>query len=241
MGVEDDDDCQGSCPMGQCHYSPLAIEMQAKRDVWRVFRSHETHPECCRHRKVSMAELTRLGLVDPATIRRTRAQQHAPIVHEKRALALRKFNPVKMARARGHVPEYVISTPDEPDANVKTTRLRTQKFRHTVRQRFPYSLAEVGFDDHDVMPWQALIVAPPLPAVGISLHDNGLHAYIDPATDTTAAFITAWYAKTFPAPGMTLYHLDTDTTIPLPPNIEGISILAELTNARERATDGCNQ
>ncbi|WP_246181193.1 hypothetical protein [Nocardia ninae] len=188
-----------------------------------------------------MTELARLGLVDSATIRRTRAEQHAPIAYEARAAALRKFNPVKMARARGHVPEYVISAPDEPRENIKTTRLRTQKFRHTVRQRFPYTLAEVSFDDHDVMPWQALITAPPLPTVGISLTNNGFHAYIDPATDTTAAFITAWYARTFPAPGMTLYHLDTDTTIPLTPNIAGMSILAELTTARERATDRCNQ
>ncbi|WP_107657503.1 hypothetical protein [Nocardia suismassiliense] len=182
-----------------------------------------------------MAELARLGLVDSAAIRRTRAQQHAPIVHEARAAALRKFNPVKMARARGHVPEYVISAPDEPRESIKTTRLRTQKFRHTVRQRFPYALAEVSFDVPDVMPWQALITAPPLPTVGISLTDNGLQAYIDPATDTTAAFITAWYAKTFPAPGMTLYHLDTHTTISLSPTIAGMSILAELTNARESA------
>ncbi|MFI6168803.1 hypothetical protein ACIBCN_18630 [Nocardia sp. NPDC051052] len=229
MGIEDDDDCQGACPWLTCHHPP--VEMQTIEAVWRVFRSHETHPGCCRHRKLSMAELARRGRIDPDSIALTREHQRAPLHHEARAKAIRKCNPVKMARGRGHVPEYVISWPTES----RMTRRDLRPFLATIRQRFPVSLTDIGWDEGDVMPTQALIIAPPLPALGISLHTNGLQAYLDPASETSAAFITAWYARTFPTPGLRLYHLDTDTTITLTPGITAVAILTELTTARDHA------
>ncbi|WP_433664700.1 hypothetical protein ACQPW1_22655 [Nocardia sp. CA-128927] len=225
MGIEDDDDCQGACPWLTCHHPPF--EMQTVDAVWRVFRSHETHPGCCRQRKLSMAELARLGRIDPDSIALTRKHQRAPALHEAQAKGLRKCNPVKLSRGHGHVPEYVISSPAESGA-----KLAPRLFLATIRQRFPASLTEIGLDDGDVMPTQALIIGPPLPALGISLHTNGRQAYLDPATDTSAAFITAWYARTFPTPGLTLYHLDTDTTTTLTPETTALSILAELSSAR---------
>ncbi|MEU0872932.1 hypothetical protein [Nocardia brasiliensis] len=208
--------------------------MRTTPALWRIFRDHEGHPDCCVQQALSAKELAALGLINQDVITATRTRQLAPVRLEIQARCLRGNNPVMMRRRRGHVPEYVITS-----AGVlgQVHKVDPRQFTAAAHRCFLVCIWGYGYGADDPMPTQVLVLQPPYLLLGASLHLDGSSVSLDPANDVSAPFFALWYAKTFGTADqqLVLHHLDTDTRIALTDDLDPLAVTEQLTAARAEA------